>query len=66
MYRIRKYYINNSDFIFCEENGIFYNYNYVNKEFVPCKIIIDPMNFHEFNESELEEMIKLNEYLYIK
>ncbi len=60
----RRYYINDSDFVFAEENGQIYIYNYVKKDFVPVDKTIDPMKWHEFKESELDFMIKQNSSLF--
>ena len=44
----RRYYIDDSDFVFAEENRQIYIYNYVKKDFVPVDETIDPMKCHEF------------------
>ncbi len=60
----KKYYLSDNDFVYCEEDGKLYAYHYVKKTFVPTDKTVDPMKFHEFPESELEESIKICEHLF--
>lgn len=60
----KTYYVDDSDWVYCEYEGKLYAYNYVEKTFVLTDIPIDDMTFHEFPEKDLEKYIKLNEYLF--
>ncbi len=60
----RKYYITDSDFVYAEENEKIYIYNYTEKNFVPVdNVTIDPIKWHEFDESELDFMLRQNSAL---
>lgn len=61
---MKKYYLDNDDYVFCEQDGKVYIYNYPKKSFVLTDMVVDPMTFHEFPEKELEKNIKLNEHLF--
>lgn len=60
----KKYYLSDNDFIYCEEENKQYEYHYIKKTFVPTDTIIDPIKFHKFPESELEESLKIREHLF--
>ena len=60
----KKYYADDNDWVYCESDGRLYEYNYAEKNFVLTNLSVDPMTFHEFPESELEEYIKINEHLF--
>ena len=60
----KKYYVDDNDWVYCESDGKLYEYNYAEKNFVLTNLSVDPMTFHEFTESELEEYIKINEHLF--
>lgn len=62
----KKYYIDDEDWVYCEVDGKLYEYNYAEKTFILTNKSADPMTFHEFPESELEENIKINEHFFKK
>ena len=62
----KTYYLSDNDFVYCEEEGSVYIWNYIKKGFILTDTVIDPMTFHEFPEKELEENIQLNQHLYNK
>jgi hypothetical protein len=59
-----KYYLDDIDFIWAEQDGKIYSYNYKNKTFELTDERIDIMKWHEFPENELEEAIKIQEHLF--
>lgn len=60
----KTYYVDDSDWVYCEYDGKLYSYNYDKKDFILTDISIDGMGFHEFPEKDLDKYIKLNEYLF--
>lgn len=60
----KTYYLDGNDFVYCEMDGKLYAYNYVKKTFTLTDDVVDPMTFHSFPESELEESIKISEHLF--
>lgn len=58
------YYVDDSDWVYCEYDGKLYSYNYVEKTFILTDTPKDGMAFHEFPAKELEKYIKLNEHLF--
>ena len=60
-----KYYADKNDFIYCEDKGKVYAYNYVNKAFTLTDTPVDLMDWHEFPESDLEKNINNNKQFFI-
>ena len=60
------YYIDDSDYVWAEKDNRIYSYDYKKKMFILTGDVIDPMKWHEFPESELEEKIRINKHLFEK
>ncbi len=58
------YYVDENDFIFCEDKGKVYSYNYLSKSFVLTDKTVDLMNWHKFPESDLEKNIANSKHLF--
>lgn len=59
-----KYYVDENDFIFCENRGKVYSYDYVKNSFVLADKNVNLIKWHEISKSDVEKNVENNKYLF--
>ena len=60
-----RYYADENDFIYCEDKGKVYAYDYKKKAFILTDTLVNLVDWHEFPEGDLEKNINNNKQFFV-